>query len=146
MELGDDYLTVVKWNFRSLKKDGQLREGDFVVLNPRAEYLGGLAIGRPQWLLRPGDLVPVRFLLDATPSGLYVPVNAIITVGERLAVFVVEDGVARLRPVTVHESYQELRRIDGEGIGIDTDVITGGMHFVSDGEAVRIVETEGERS
>ena len=146
VELGDEYLTVVKWNFRSLRQGGELREGDFLVLKPRAEYLSGLAIGRPQWLLRPGDLVPVRFLLDATPRGFYVPVDAITTVDDRQAVFVVAAGVARLRIVTVHESYQELRRIQGEGIGTGTRVITGGMHFVSDGEAVRIVEVEGERS
>lgn len=146
VELGDEYLTVVKWNFRSLKQGGELREGDFLVLKPRAEYQNGLAIGRPQWLLRPGDLVPVRFLLDATPRGFYVPVDAITTVDDRQAVFVVAAGVARLRIVTVHESYQELRRIQGEGIGTGTRVITGGMHFVSDGEAVRIVEAEAERS
>ncbi len=145
VELGDEYLTVVKWNFRSLKQGGELREGDFLVLKPRAEYQSGLAIGRPQWLLRPGDLVPVRFLLDATPHGFYVPVDAITTVGDRQVVLVVEAGVARLRTVTAHESYQELRRIQGEGIGTGTRVITGGMHFVSDGEAVRIVEAEGEK-
>jgi RND family efflux transporter MFP subunit len=146
VQLGDDYLTVVKWNFRSLMPGDELREGDFLVLHPRADYLSGLAIGRPQWLLRPGDLVPVRFLLDATPRGFYVPVDAITAVDDGLAVFVVEDGVARLRTVTVHESYQELRRIQGDGIENGARVITGGMHIVSDGEAVRIIETEGERS
>ncbi len=146
VELGDDYLTVVKWNFRSLKQGGELREGDFLVLKPRVEYLHGLAIGRPQWLLRPGDLVPVRFLLDVAPRGFYVPVHAITTVDAGYAVFLVEAGVARLRTVTVHESYQELRRIQGQGIAPGAQVITGGMHFVSDGEAVRIVETEGASS
>jgi RND family efflux transporter MFP subunit len=144
VELSDDYLTVAKWNFRSLQQDGGLREGDFVVLGPRAEYLDGLAIGRPQWLLRPGDLVPVRFLLDTTPRGFYVPVDAITLVDGQHAVFVLDTGVARLRPVSVHEIYGELRRIEGEGIANGTEVITGGMQFVSDGEAVRVVEAEGE--
>ena len=146
VQLGDEYLTVVKWNFRSLKQGGELREGDFLVMKPRVEYLDGLAIGRPQWLLRPGDLVPVRFLLDATQRGFYVPVDAITTLDDGQAVFTVESGVARLRPVTVHESYQELRRIQGEGIETGTQVITGGAHYVSDGQVVRVVETEGERS
>jgi RND family efflux transporter MFP subunit len=146
VQLGEDYLTVVKWNFRSLEQAGELREGDFLVMKPRAEYLNGLAIGRSQWLLRPGDLVPVRFLLDATPRGFYVPVDAITRVESRQAVFLVEAGVARLRPVTVHESYQELRRIQGEGIEAGARVITGGSHFVSEGEAVRIIATEDESS
>ena len=48
--------------------------------------------------------------------------------------------------MTVHESYQELRRIQGEGIETGTQVITGGAHYVSDGQVVRVVETEGDRS
>ncbi len=143
IELDDDYFTVVKWTFRSLKHSADLREGDFLVIDPQPVHESGLAIGRPQWLFRPGDLVPVRFLLDATPRGFYVPVDAITTIAGKHSVFVVEDGVARLRTVSVHESYQELRRIEGEGITTDTAVITGGMHYVSDGEPVRIVAQSG---
>jgi RND family efflux transporter MFP subunit len=144
VQVGDDYVSVAKWNFRSLQQDGGLREGDFVVLKPRAEYLDGLAIGRPQWLLRPGDLVPVRFLLDTTPRGFYVPVAAITLVDGQHAVFVVEAGVAHLRSVSVHEIYAEQQRIEGEGIAAGTQVITSGMQFVSDGEAVRVFASEGE--
>jgi RND family efflux transporter MFP subunit len=146
VELGDDYLTVVKWNFRSLKRNGALREGDFLVLKPQPKYLEGLAIGRPQWLLRPGDLVPVRFLLDATPRGLYVPVDAITTFGDAHAVFLVENNTARLRTVRVRDSYQELRRIEGDGIVGGAQVITGGMQFVSDGEPVRVVADAAQGS
>lgn len=146
VEVGDDYLTVVKWTFRSLKNSGALQEGDFLVIDPRKELEDGLAIGRPQWLLRPGDLVPVRFLLDATPRGFYVPVDAITMIDGKHSVFVVEDGKARWRAISVHESYQELRRIEGEGILTGTEVITGGLHYVSDGDRVRIVERTGERS
>lgn len=146
VEVGDAYFTVVKWTFRSLKHSGELEEGDFLVINPRQEYEHGLAIGRPQWLFRPGDLVPVRFLLDATPRGFYVPVDAVTTVDGRHSVFVVEDGVARLRVVSVHESYQELRRIEGAGIATGTAVITEGAHYVSDGEPVRTVGQAGDLS
>ncbi len=45
--LGDEYFTVIKWNFRSLKTSGDLREGDFLVIDPKKEHLTGLAIGRP---------------------------------------------------------------------------------------------------
>ncbi len=146
IEVADDYLTVAKWTFRSLKQSGELDEGDFLVINPRKEHENGLAVGRAQWLLRPGDLVPVQFLLDATPRGFYVPVNAITRIGDAHIVLVVEDGIARSRVVSVNESYQELRRIEGEGITTGTAVITGGVHYVSDGERVRIVDDPGASS
>jgi RND family efflux transporter MFP subunit len=138
VNVGDEYLTVVRWTFRKLSEPGDLSEGEFLIVNPKPAHESGLAIGRPQWLFRPGDLIPVRFLLDTAPRGFYVPVNAITTVADEYQVFVVEDGVAHARAVSVHESYQELRRIEGEGIRADTLIIIGGVHYVSDGEPVSI--------
>ena len=140
--LGNEYYTVIKWNFRSLEVSGDLREGDFLVIGPKKEHLNGLAIGRAQWLLRPGDLVPVRFQLDATPKGLYVPMSAITVIDEKHVVFSVEEDRARLREVTVHETYHELRRIEGEEIGVGNQVIISGVHYVSDGQPVNIVGFE----
>ena len=64
--------------------------------------------------------------------------------GERIArsaiVHVVEDGIATARPVSVHESFEELRRIEGEGITVGAKVIVGGVHYVSDGQPVTITE------
>jgi multidrug efflux pump subunit AcrA (membrane-fusion protein) len=104
--------------------------------------LEGLVIGRPQWLLRPGDLVPVRFLLHATSQGLYVPVDAITMMDGKHVVFVVEDKKARKREIAVNETFRELRRIEGEGIRPGTQVIVSGVHYVSDGQPVTIVGDE----
>lgn len=139
--LGDEYETVIKWNFRSVTDGGVLREGDFLIVGPRPEYVGGVAIGRPQWLLRPGDLVPIQFFASAVPRGHYVPIKAITLVEGGQAVFVVEDGIAKAHPVTVHETYQELRRIEGEGVANGARVIVGGVHYVSDGQPVTITKT-----
>ncbi len=138
--LGDQYITVVKWNFRSVASNEDLAEGDFLIRNPQPNYIEGVAFGRPQWLLRPRDLVPVQFALSTTTPGYYVPNRAITLVGDSEAVFVVEDGVARARPVSVHETYEELRRIAGEGITTGSKVIVGGVHYVSDGQPVTITE------
>ena len=140
--LGDDYITVIKWHFRSLKVSGDLREGDFLVVGPRMEHLTGLAIGRSQWLLRPGDLIPVHFLLDAIPKGLYAPVDAITIIGNRHVVYVVETSKARRKEVTVHETYHELRRISGKSLGPGTQIIVGGVHYISDGQPITIVGHE----
>ena len=73
VELGSDYTTVANWTFRSISETDALQEGDFLLLNPRPRYVDGIAIGRPQWLLRPRELVPVHFERDSAPSGFYVP-------------------------------------------------------------------------
>ena len=139
--LGDQYLTVVNWNFRSLIEAGDLSEGDFLIRRPQPDYVDGVAVGRPQWLLRPRDLVPVQFELSAVPRGFYVPIHAITLTQAGEAVLVVEDGLARERPVTLHETFQEYRRIEGDGITDGTQVIVGGVHYLSDGQPVSIAET-----
>jgi RND family efflux transporter MFP subunit len=139
--LGDQYMTVVNWNFRSVIDAEDLVEGDFLILNPQAIYLDGVAGGRPQWLLRPHDLVPVQLSLSAATHGFYVPVRAITLLGDVETVLVVEDGIARARAVTGHEMIEEFRRIEGEGITTGTQVIVGGVHYVSEGQPVNITET-----
>lgn len=138
--LGDQYISVIKWNFQSLTESGNLQEGDFLVLQPDSTHIDGLAIGRPQWLLRPNDLVPVQFFLWNTPQGFYVPVNAITLVGDKNAVYVVEDGKALKKTVNVFETYKDLRRIESDEINIGTKIIVGGVHYVSDGQPVLIVD------
>ncbi len=140
--LGDDYFTVIKWNFRSLKGSGVLREGDFLVIGPTEQHLDGLVIDRPQWLLRPGDILPVRLFLNMTPRGFYVPVDAITVIDGNHVVFEAGDGKARIIPVTVHDTYQELRRIESNQLRPGIPIIVGGVRFVSDGQPVSIVGEE----
>lgn len=138
VSLGDDAYTVIKWNFRSLSDAGALREDDFVLLHPREEYRDGVAIGRPQWLLRPGDLVPVFFLREQTSQGLWVPVEAVTTHGHETVVFTVEEGRARRRAVTVVETYREFRRVEGPGLTSGVPLVVDGVAFLSDGERVAL--------
>jgi len=138
--LGDQYTTVVSWTFRNIEPNDTLAEGDFLILNPLPNYVDGVAGGRPQWLLRPRDLIPVQFSLSTTPAGFYVPNRAITLLGDSEVVYVVEDGVAIARPVSVHESFEELRRIAGEGIASGANVVVGGVHYVSDGQPVNVTE------
>ncbi len=138
--LGDQYTTVVNWTFRSIVPNGTLAEGDFIILNPLPSYVDGVAGGRPQWLLRPRDLIPVHFALSTTTPGFYVPNRAITLVGDSEFVYIVENGVATARPVSVHESFEELRRIEGEGITDSASVVVGGVHYVSDGQPVTVTE------
>ena len=142
--LGTEYMTVINWNFRSLLESGELAEGDFLVLHPTSEHAHAhaVAIGRPQWLLRPRDLVPVKFTLSASPPGFYVPISVITLSDDGEAVFVVENGRAVERPVSVKETFEELSRIEGEGIAEGVLVIVGGVHYVSDNQPITIVGSE----
>jgi multidrug efflux pump subunit AcrA (membrane-fusion protein) len=144
VELGDEYFAANKWNFRSLTASGELREGDCLAAGPTKEHEAGLAIGRPQWLLRPGDLVPVNILLETTPRGFYVPVGAIVTRNGSRSVFIADDGVARLQSVSVHETFGELRRIEGDGIEAGKKIIVRGIHYVSDGQPISVTAEEQE--
>ena len=124
-----------------------MKEGDFLVVDPKPEHVDGLAIGRPQWLLRPGDLVPVNFLLEQTPWGFYIPVDAITTVEDKHAVFVVEkdaaeNDVATLKDVDVHETFREWRRISGADVTTGVRVIVRGVHYLSDGQRVSVTGEE----
>ncbi len=139
--LGNEYTTVVTWTFRSIVPSDTLAEGDFIILNPLPSYVDGVAGGRPQWLLRPRDLIPVQFSLSTTTPGFYVPNRAITLIGDSEVVYVVENGVATARPVSVHGSFEELRRIEGEGITDSARVVVGGVHYVSHGQPVTVTET-----
>lgn len=138
--LDDQYTTVVNWTFRSIVPNGHLTEGDFLILNPLPSYVDGVAGGRPQWLLRPRDLIPVQFSLSTMTPGFYVPNRAISLVGDDEIVYVVEDGVATARLISVHDSFEELRRIEGEGILSGANVVVGGVHYISDGQPVTVTE------
>lgn len=140
--LGDDYLTVINWNFRSLADVGDLKEGDFLVIGPKAAHLEGIAIGRPKWLLRPGDLVPVKFVSRSTTKGFYVPVTAITAERDQHVVFAIEKGHARRRVVDVHDTYEEMRRIQGPGVEAGTQIVVGGAHYILDGDPVSVQSQE----
>ena len=87
---------------------------------------------------RSREPIPVQFALSATTLGFYVPNRSITLLGDSHVVFIVEEGIARARPVTVHETFDEHRRIEGEGVTTGSKLIVGGVHYVSDGQPVTI--------
>ena len=114
-------------------------EGDAVVVAPGREHLDGLLVDRAVWLLRPGDLVPVRFSIGAAPRGLYVPVSAIATLNDAFYVLVVDGDRARRVTVTVHDAVAELRRIEGAGLQPGTRLVASGLQLAADGERIVVV-------
>ena len=111
---------------------------------PRPEHLKGAVMSAFDWVIRPGDIVPVSFDLGELPAGFYVPVEAILTLNGAASVFVVgEGGRARSIPVTLHETVGLQRRIEGNGLEDGMRVILEGLHYVGEGDRLRVVQKIG---
>ncbi len=133
---------------RELADTGDLRFLDAMVLGVPEGLQDGdrVAIVHKSWVLRPGDLVEVRFERDVGVVGMYVPMPAIVPDGDGGgSVFIVRDGTAVEIGVTLHEVVGELQRIEGNGevsLATGDRVITRGASYVRPGEAVSVVEVE----
>ncbi len=106
-----------------------------------------------QWMVRPGDLVKVDLSDgDATP-GYYVPMDAIAHVGDKKFLFVVEtagakETVNRIEVVVSDQSgdaTSSMIRIEpADGPSLDgVQYVTRGVHYLRDGESVRVTGREG---
>lgn len=133
--LGENYWTVLDWHLREVKGEG-LHDQDFAVRQPTAEDRKAVNTRLTQWLVRPGDLIPVSFDLGRLPRGFYVPVTAVKELNGETWVFVVQDGKAKRIPVKAHESYEDTRRVEGEGLQEGAQLVIKGVHYLADGSVV----------
>jgi hypothetical protein len=139
-------------------------------LNPKQDYLVGeiykgkswnghsVLFDHDDWILRPGELVKVDLNTRAADLGLYVPVRAIRHESGQTFVFTVVDegNLTRTQKVEVRlvsgesaqQSGQQLLQIqplvetslDGQ------QIIVGGVHYIQDGEIVRVTRSwDGEQ-
>ncbi|MEZ5962496.1 MAG: HlyD family efflux transporter periplasmic adaptor subunit [Planctomycetota bacterium] len=141
VHLESERLTFVNFKFVRVRDDSAVAEGDALICDPRPEHVDGVTLARYDWMLRPGDLVPVRLAPVAAPPGVYVPVDAIVSVDGQHSVFVVEDDRCRRVPVTAHESVGDRRRITGDDVTAGRRIVHEGAHYLGDGEPVRVVES-----
>ena len=141
VRLEADRLTFINLKFVRVAEGSALVEGNILVRGPRAEHTAGVTLERYDWLLRPGDLVPV--VLDAAPAatGIYVPVDAISSRNGAHRVFVVDGDACHAVDVSVHDSAANLRRIEGPGIAPGVRIVHEGAHYVADGDRVQVVDT-----
>jgi multidrug efflux pump subunit AcrA (membrane-fusion protein) len=101
---------------------------------------GGKVVVSPgDWLLRPGQLVPVLLSHEVPRPGLYLPMDALKPVDEQNAVvFLNQGGRAKETPVRILDRVGELIRVEGDGIAEGVEIITDHVHFLQDGEAVSV--------
>jgi RND family efflux transporter MFP subunit len=142
VSLTNEYTNVVQWNFRSIVDEGLLSENEFLVMNPQANYVNGIVIGRPMWLLRPRDIVPVQFNSVVIAEGFYVPNHAVILIDEQPHVYRVEEDKSIATPVNLHESAGDYRRISSELLQSGSQIVIDGVHYLTDGQPITVVEVE----
>ena len=86
----------------------------------------------PDETLWPGALCQVRLILRVEPDALTVPREAVQNGQNGTFVFVIEDGVARARPVTVDRTIDE-RVVLASGLKGDETVVIDGQLLLTDG-------------
>lgn len=105
------------------------------------------------WMLRPGDLVRVEMGSQAGTAGFFVPMEAIYEETGKTYIFIAERGesgtVAKRIPVKVSDDGKTangtLRRIIPQSADVLRDgmqLIVGGAHYLRDGEAIRVTESQ----
>lgn len=93
--------------------------------------------GEAARLARPGFLARVTLALETREDVVHVPAAAVLSRGGGEAVFVVEGGRARRRPVTSGLTFRGQVEITS-GLAADEEVITAGHAELRDGTAVRV--------
>jgi len=121
-------------------------DSDLVVgaLDTTVPFTGSqILLDRQHWQLRPGDLVGVDLYGGHLEPGFYVPMDAIRSAGDERYVFEVSDGRAKRVSVEVSEGPNTLKRIVATGnetLAEGMQLVAGGVHYLTDGEAVNVVE------
>ncbi len=107
-----------------------------------SDFAGGnVLFDRPQWLVRPGDLVAVNLNGDSLPVGFYVPISVISENNGKYFVHVVDAGVVRRVEISVFESVNTSRRIEpvvADALQEGIKLVAQGTHFLVDGEPVLV--------
>ena len=120
--------------------------GELVLPEGATELTGDTVLfERKQWLLRPGDMVGVDLNETRMPKGFYVPIDAINERSEKHYVFVVEGNESnfhvRQTQVNVSDGPNTLKRVESIGdqsLTAGTQIVLGGVHYLTDGEAVNV--------
>jgi len=88
-------------------------------------------------LLRDGQFVQVTLVLEVRNDRPVIPEEAVISIGGRLSVYVVEDGIARQRAVELGVRMSPRIEIVA-GVAPGDVVVVGGQHRLSDGARVAV--------
>lgn len=106
-------------------------------LDPDARTLDvEVEIPNPSGRLRPGMLARVILPRQTLDDALLVPLDAVVDLGDEQVVYVVEEDIARRRPVATGPVLGQ-RVVISSGLTFEDRVIVEGTQQVSEGQAVR---------
>lgn len=143
-ELGEGLKSFARRHFYEIRGDSGFEPGMLTLRKDFPHLAEGMKLTYvpTDWMIRPGDLVPVAFDLGRYPEGVYAPIEAIFCDGKGHYLFVVEKGKAVQVAVTVGETFRETRRIEAEIPLEDRDLIVSGAHYVKNGDEVLVSRIE----
>lgn len=102
-------------------------------------YLARISLPNPDTALKAGMVANVTFIAERKSGVLIVPRGAIASTDNGSVVYVVDNGKAKMRPVTVGLQAQDSAQISGDGITAGTLVITQRPDALADGSPVKVV-------
>ena len=100
----------------------------------------------PEWALRPGDLANIYLDPDGVEPGFYVPAEAIYEDRGETYVFTVAEGsvkkvqVEAVIPASLDTGSMIEIQTSSDLIKEGTEIVVGGVHFLNDGDQVRVTE------
>ncbi len=117
-------------------------EGTVAHVSPVADvntrsFLVEVTVANKDNRLLPGMIARVEVDRDLGEDRLVIPQDWLVTRLDQYGVFVVEDGLARWRVVTLDEIVGD-RVVVGDGLEAGDKVILTGQHGLVDGDAVRV--------
>jgi RND family efflux transporter MFP subunit len=135
---------------RDLSDIGELVPDTLVAMDVPDDFKDGdqVLIASKEWRLRPGQLIPVLLGAETPKTGLYLPMNSIKPINDKMGeIFVAVDGRAKKIKVKILGNVGELFRLeafDPGDVGTVTPgarVITDHIHFLQHDEPIRIIKT-----
>ncbi len=98
-------------------------------------------VPNPAGRLTPGMFVRVSLIMDRLTDAIIVPRKAVLSLDEDHVAYVIEDGLAQRRVVTLGVDFDgRVEILDGLSVG-DT-LVTVGQNYLDDGVKVNITSTE----
>ncbi|NNC76638.1 MAG: efflux RND transporter periplasmic adaptor subunit, partial [Woeseiaceae bacterium] len=125
-------------------------EGVITAISPQIEVTGRSVTIRArlpnkELKLRPGMFAQVSVTLEVKPDALMVPEQAIWPIGQDKTVFVVEDGKAMQKTVTLGQRQDGMVEIVA-GLSSGDEVVTAGQMKIFDGADVKTIPDSGIRN
>jgi membrane fusion protein (multidrug efflux system) len=115
---------------------------DFVSMtaeNTTRTYVVKVVVNNPDRILRPGMIVRAHLVRRNLQEAIAVPFFTIIDREDGKAVFVVEEGIARVRPIEYGIFQRGIVEIRG-GLAIGEQLIIVGQRKLVDGEQVEVTD------